>query len=125
MASRFGALVCLLGLVIGGAAHAGETASSRVSKPVIEAARGGQCVADPAFMRRNHMGLLKHQRDDTLRGGIRTGQYSLKECIDCHASKTTNSVAKSETNFCQSCHNYTAVKIDCFECHSNKPQVKP
>jgi hypothetical protein len=34
-------------------------------------------------------------------------------------------VAKSETNFCQSCHNYTAVKIDCFECHSNKPQVKP
>ena len=119
---RLGALVCL---VIGGALHAGEAASSRVSQPVIEVARGGQCVEDPAFMRRNHMKLLKHQRDDTLRGGVRTGKYSLKTCIDCHASKTTNSVAASDTNFCQSCHNYAAVKIDCFECHTNKPQVKP
>ena len=76
-------------------------------------------------MRRNHMKLLKHQRDDTLRGGVRTGKYSLKECIDCHASMTTNSVAAADTNFCQSCHNYAAVKIDCFECHTNKPQVKP
>ena len=122
---RLGALVCLLSLVISGALHAGEAVSSRVSQPVIEAARGGVCVADPAFMRRNHMQLLKHQRDDTLRGGIRSGQYSLKACIDCHASKTTNSVAASDTNFCQSCHTYAAVKLDCFECHSNKPQVKP
>ena len=82
-------------------------------------------MADSAFMRRNHMQLLKHQRDDTLRGGIRTGSYSLKTCIDCHASKTTDSVSASDTNFCQSCHLYAAVKIDCFECHSNTPQVKP
>ena len=119
------ALVLLLGFLVGGAVHGGETSASRVSQPVIEAARGGQCVGDPAFMRRNHMQLLKHQRDDTLRGGIRTGQYSLKTCIDCHASKTTNSVAASDTNFCQSCHTYAAVKLDCFECHTNKPQVKP
>jgi hypothetical protein len=117
-----GALVCLL---IGGALHAGEASASRVPQPVVESARGGQCVEDPALMRRNHMKLLKHQRDDTLRGGVRTGKYSLKECIDCHASKTSNSVAAAETNFCQSCHNYAAVKIDCFECHTNKPQVKP
>ena len=119
---RLGALVCLL---IGGVLHAGEASVSRVPQPVVESARGGQCVEDPAFMRRNHMKLLKHQRDDTLRGGVRTGKYSLKECIDCHASKTSNSVAAAETNFCQSCHNYAAVKIDCFECHTNKPQVKP
>jgi hypothetical protein len=125
MVSRFGATALLLGLLISGAVHAGEASTSRVAQPVIEAARGGQCVADPAFMRRNHMVLLKHQRDDTLRGGIRTGQYSLKACIDCHASKTTNSVAASDTNFCQSCHTYAAVKLDCFECHTNKPQVKP
>ena len=118
-------LLLLLGLLIGGVVHAGEASASRVSQPVIEAARGGQCVADTAFMRRNHMTLLKHQRDDTLRGGIRTGQYSLKTCIECHASKTTNSVAASDTNFCQSCHTYAAVKLDCFECHTNKPQVKP
>lgn len=125
MAPRFGVPVLLLGLMFGGVASASDGAASRVPQPVIEAARGGQCVADPAFMRRNHMGLLKHQRDDTLRGGIRTGKYSLKTCIDCHASQTTNSVAASDTNFCQSCHSYAAVKIDCFECHTNKPQVKP
>ncbi len=94
---------------------------SRVPQPVVEPARGGQCVEDPAFMRRNHMALLKHQRDDTLRGGVRTGKYKLQECIACHASQTTNSVTQASTNFCQSCHAYAAVKIDCFECHANQP----
>ena len=100
-------------------------ASTRVPQPVIEAARGDKCVEDPAFMRRNHMELLKHQRDETVHGGIRTGKYSLKACIACHASQTTGSVTAKDTNFCQSCHNYAAVKIDCFGCHANKPQVKP
>ena len=99
--------------------------SSHVPQPVIEAARGGSCVADPATMRRQHMVMLKHQRDDTLRGGIRTGQHSLKACIACHASQNTNSVTVSSSNFCQSCHNYAAVHIDCFECHANQPQAKP
>lgn len=98
-----------------------HVAASRVPQPVIEPARGGQCVEDPEFMRRNHMKLLKHQRDDTMHGGIRTGKYSLNACISCHASQTTGSVTASNTNFCQSCHNYAAVKIDCFECHANKP----
>ncbi|MDO8250389.1 MAG: hypothetical protein Q7T78_11840 [Rhodoferax sp.] len=116
-------------LAIGLAAAADSTgtqpAAGRVPQPVIEAARGGECVGDPAFMRRNHMKLLKHQRDDTLRGGIRTGNYSLKACIACHASQTSSSVNVASTNFCQSCHTYAAVKIDCFECHANKPAVKP
>lgn len=98
-----------------------QVSVGRVPQPVIESARGGQCVEDPAFMRRNHMELLKHQRDDTVRGGIRTGKYSLKACIECHASKTSGSVTVASTNFCQSCHSYAAVKIDCFECHANKP----
>ncbi|MBP8285705.1 MAG: hypothetical protein KAX57_02585 [Rhodoferax sp.] len=102
-------------------ALAQSTGSGRVPKPVIEPARGGQCVEDPAFMRRNHMLLLKHQRVDTLRGGIRTGKYSLQGCIECHASQTTNSVSASETNFCQSCHSYAAVSLDCFGCHASKP----
>ncbi len=109
---------------LAGVAHAATPAGSeRVPQPVIETARGGECVGDPAFMRRNHMKLLKHQRVDTLRDGIRGGQFSLKECVACHASQTSNSVASGSTNFCQSCHSYAAVKIDCFECHANKPQV--
>src|SRR5665647_2885825 len=94
------AVACVLlpfaGLVAANAA-APATAGTRVPQPVIEAARGGQCVADPAFMRRNHMDLLKHQRDDTLRGGVRTGQHSLKACIGCHASQSTGSVNAAET----------------------------
>ena len=71
-------------------------------------------------MRRSHMDLLKHQRDDTVHGGIRGAKFSLKGCIDCHASQQTGSVARAETNFCVSCHSYAAVKIDCFECHTGK-----
>lgn len=117
------ALVLCLSLVLAaGAAFAGD-AAGRTPLPVIEAAKQGtQCVADPAYMRRHHMDLLKHQRDDTVRGGIRGAKYSLKDCIDCHASQKTASVTKEETNFCVSCHSYAAVKIDCFECHTSKPR---
>lgn len=76
-------------------------------------------------MRRNHMDLLKHQRNETLHVGDRRGAYSLKDCIACHASQNTNSVAANNSNFCQSCHAYAAVRIDCFECHATQPQVKP
>lgn len=96
--------------------------AGRTPLPVVErAVQGSQCVAEPTVMRRNHMEMLKHQRVDTVRAGARSGQFSLKGCINCHASRETGSVAKSETNFCVSCHAYAAVKIDCFECHSSKP----
>ncbi|HEY0885916.1 MAG TPA: hypothetical protein VGE20_11570 [Ramlibacter sp.] len=96
--------------------------AGRTPLPVVErAVQGSQCVAEPAVMRRNHMEMLRHQRDDTVRAGARSGQFSLKGCINCHASRETGSVARAETNFCVSCHAYAAVKIDCFECHAAKP----
>ena len=110
----------LFGLLVA-ASGAFAADNGRTPKPVIEAAVAGtQCVEPPAVMRRMHMEFLKHQRDDTVRGGIRGAKYSLKDCIDCHANQKTASVAKAESNFCVSCHSYTAVKIDCFECHSSK-----
>ncbi len=94
-------------------------------QPKVEPAKAGtSCVAEPSFMRRNHMKLLKHQRDDTLRGGDRQGKFSLKECVECHASQKTHSVT-GEGNFCQSCHAYAAVSIDCFECHASTTAKKP
>lgn len=122
---RLDALLLLLGLLMGGVVHAGDTTAARVLQPVIEKARGGECVADPAFMRRNHMQLLMHQRDETLRGGNRSGNYSLKACIACHASQISQSVNAQASNFCQSCHTYAAVKIDCFECHAATPAGAP
>jgi len=86
-------------------------------------AKGDKCVRDEDYMRRNHMTLLKHQRDDTMRKGIRSTQYSLKGCIECHASPKNNSVIGTNENFCQGCHSYAAVKLDCFECHSSKPKA--
>jgi hypothetical protein len=104
-----------------GAALAQATASGRVPRPAIEKARGESCVADPTFMRLNHMDLLKHQRNETVHRGVRDLRSSLKDCIECHASRATGSVAAAPTDFCASCHAYAAVKVDCFECHASKP----
>lgn len=80
----------------------------------------GKCVEDTAFMRRNHMELIKHQRDLTVHEGIRTTQHSLANCVNCHADKTTGRVTGSKEAFCEGCHAYAAVKLDCFECHTDK-----
>jgi hypothetical protein len=123
MLSRLLRLAGLLLPLLASSAMAADppAAVSRVPQPVIEPARGGQCVEAPEVMRRKHMDYLKHQRDETLRGGIRGAKYSLKACIACHASQATNSVTAAPTNFCISCHSYAAVKIDCFECHATQP----
>ncbi len=91
-----------------------------VPKPVVKIEQPGECVAPPEVMRRTHMDLLKHQRDKTLREGQRGAKNSLNGCIDCHASKVSGSVLGSNENFCQGCHAYVAVKLDCFECHQPK-----
>lgn len=92
-------------------------------KPVItKAVKGEQCVEPTEVIRRNHMKFLDHHRDQAVIEGVRTKKHSLKECINCHASEKTGSVAASKDDFCVSCHSYAAVKIDCFDCHSTKPQ---
>jgi hypothetical protein len=93
-------------------------AESTTPKPDI--GKGGQCVKDAQWMRLNHMHLLKHQRDETVRKGMREEQNSLKNCVECHASLSNNSVVAREDGFCVACHRFEAVKIDCFECHASK-----
>ena len=91
--------------------------------PKLDIGKGGQCVDDPKFMRKNHMKMIVHQREETMRKGIRGGKYSLAACVDCHASKVDNSVLGGDDHFCQGCHEFAAVKIDCFECHSSNRKV--
>ncbi len=88
-------------------------------KPAIKIENPGQCIAPAEEMRKNHMEMLHHQRDRTMRQGIRGEKASLNECINCHASKTTGSVLGKE-GFCQECHSYAAVKLDCWDCHQPK-----
>lgn len=89
-----------------------------VAAPKLDIGKGGQCVKDTQWMRKNHMHLLRQQRDEVLRKGIRDERLSLKNCIECHASIKDDSVIARDDSFCAACHRYEAVKIDCFECHS-------
>ena len=104
-------------------AHSGEAHPQRTPVPEMTAEGGGKCIAPPEEMRRNHMEMLKHQRDRTLRQGIRGEPASLNACIECHASKKTGSVL-GKGAFCESCHSYAAVKLDCWDCHQPKAGFK-
>ncbi len=89
------------------------------SAPVLDRARSGPCVEDPKVMRRVHMDLLLHGRDDTVLHGVRDPKHDLAGCVDCHASKSDGKVVGTDAHFCQGCHAYASVKLDCFECHSS------
>jgi len=118
-------LVCLSSLANVVYAQDSVNMDAGVPLPAIPMGQGDSCVKDTDFMRRNHMDLLKHQRDETLLKGLRGEQYSLKECISCHAvygpDATPLTVASPE-HFCRSCHDYAAVSIDCFQCHASRPE---
>jgi hypothetical protein len=104
-------------LALAGFADAGDPRARRVALPVVKIEKGEACVAPTGQMRRDHMTMLLHQRDGTLRQGLRELRFSLKNCIDCHASRETGSVLGKD-GFCSSCHAYAAVSMDCFECHT-------
>jgi hypothetical protein len=80
------------------------------------------CVEPTAEMRRNHMEYILHQRDETVHRGIRTKQHSLEQCINCHVSDAADAPRySSDKHFCNSCHTFAAVRIDCFQCHADRP----
>ena len=114
---RIAALILAAALAAGVAADTGPRKAQRVPLPIVKIENGEACVAPVEEMRRNHMTMLFHQRDRTLRDGVRTTRFSLKNCVECHASRKTGSVL-GEEGFCSTCHEYAAVKMDCFECHS-------
>ena len=78
------------------------------------------------YWRVNHPALLSHDRDATVIDGIRNVDASLAECVSCHAVKGADAApvpVTSEQHFCRVCHDYVAVKIDCFQCHNSLPDV--
>jgi len=113
--------VCII-FANGAALAAGEVDSL----PKYPEPAGEKCVEPTDVMRREHMNFILHQRDETMHKGIRgiTAKHSLKECIDCHAGYDEQGKAvaiNDEGQFCESCHSYTAVSIDCFGCHRATP----
>ena len=118
----FGALGAVLALGWVVPVQAADTPpAGRVPAPTVKIQKGEKCVEPTEEMRRNHMDMILHQRDRTVHDGIRSVKHSLKNCIDCHADPKTNSVIGKD-GFCESCHTYAAVSMDCFECHSPSPR---
>lgn len=97
-----------------------------ISQPQIPQAKGDVCIAPTEFMRRNHMNMLTHDRDKTVKFGDREIKASLKDCVACHAVKGADGRAITSDDpkfFCRTCHDYVAVKIGCFECHASRPGI--
>ena len=98
---------------------------SGIRPDVPEPLRGDSCVEDTDDMRRNHMDYLKGHRDEVMHRGIRTKKYSLKECLGCHVPPEGEARAAGRSegdHFCQNCHEYAGVHLDCFQCHNTRPQ---
>lgn len=99
--------------------------------PQLPRGKGTTCVEPLEVMRRNHMDFLNHERDLTVRGGIRGRKHSLTGCIACHAQRAGGRDRDRDPGafiridapgqFCHACHEFTGVKMDCFECHAAVP----
>ncbi|WP_217125158.1 hypothetical protein [Hydrogenophilus thiooxidans] len=68
-------------------------------------------------MRRDHPKMLHEQKHRTVVLGERGARVQLAQCVSCHAGAQSHSVVASERDFCRACHDYVAVKLDCFHCH--------
>ncbi len=101
-------------------------ANATADGPVLQMPAGRtHCVRDTAWMRRNHMKLLMHVRDDVVYQGVRHKDETLPGCMNCHVSRLADGSYPSVTSpkfFCNSCHGYAGVKTDCFSCHTNRPE---
>lgn len=109
--------------MVTGMANAQDSSANSLY-PVIPKALGDPHPEGNDFMRINHMKLMRHDRDETVRLGNRDIEYSIKECVACHVVAGPDALpiaADDNQHFCSACHVYAAVKIDCFQCHNSKP----
>ena len=94
--------------------------------PSVPAATGESHPEGNEYMRKFHMEMMKHDRDLTMRDGNRSIEASLKECFDCHTVKDEETgdpvTYQDERHFCRTCHDFAAVKVDCFMCHRSTPE---
>ena len=99
-----------------------ETPLPTIHEPSDESLK---CIHPEDEMRRNHMNYILHERDETMYEGIRDEPASLANCINCHVEpndKGEIAGIKSKEHFCNGCHQYASVQIDCFQCHADRPQ---
>ena len=99
-----------------------ETPFPTIHEPSDESLK---CIHPEDEMRRNHMNYILHERDETMHEGIRGEPEGLANCINCHVEPNDNGEIAgidSKEHFCNGCHQYASVQIDCFQCHADRPQ---
>ncbi len=112
----------LIGFSLLSTSAVAETPFPTIHEPTDESVK---CIQPEDVMRREHMNYILHERDETMHEGIRGEPKSLANCINCHVEPNENGeIAGIETkeHFCNACHQYAAVQIDCFQCHADRPQ---
>jgi len=105
---------------------ASTSAQADAPKPVLPEPLGERCVEPTEVMRARHWEFILHQRDETVHRGIRTTKHSLKNCLECHVRANEAGEyprANSAEHYCSACHIYAGVRIDCFECHADRPHA--
>jgi len=115
-------LYALIGFTLLSTSAVAETPLPTVPEPSDESLK---CIHPEHEMRRNHMNYILHERDETVHEGVRNQPGSLAACIDCHVEpndKGEIAGIESEEHFCNACHQYASVQIDCFQCHADRPQ---
>jgi predicted CXXCH cytochrome family protein len=125
--TRKSSIAILAGMLLGLMSVLGSVQAGEAVEGSAKADKLDECVAPTQDMRRNHFEMIKHQRDLTVHQGIRKTDDSLAGCVDCHAQKDAAGAAvavNSEGQFCAGCHEYAAVSIDCFSCHTAVPGGK-
>jgi hypothetical protein len=104
------------------AGRAAPVPEPKIDTPEIKKMAVKQCVEDKVYMRTTHMQLVNVWRDEALRENNREfinqkGEkyvISLQNtCLKCHSNKK---------EFCDACHNYTAVAPYCWDCHIVPPE---
>ncbi|ESQ10537.1 MAG: hypothetical protein N838_18780 [Thiohalocapsa sp. PB-PSB1] len=119
---------CLIAIGLAGALLALSSQAEDVGGFVLESSKAAtldHCVEPTEYMRRNHMELIRHQRDTTVYGGIRSTKHSMAGCVGCHVGYDDNHQPlpiNAEHQFCESCHDYAAVTLNCFDCHATVPE---
>ena len=130
VARRTGVTLTNIGLALllfSGALNVNANADANKILPDLPRGKGENCVEPTELMRKNHIRYLTHQRDLTVRFGLRPPRHSLVGCVQCHAQKNSQGrfiAVDAPGQFCQSCHAFTGVKLDCFECHATTPDTE-
>jgi len=123
VAATLAALLSLAGVGLAAVAQATGVGDFVVAGS--PAAKLDHCVEPTEYMRRYHYELIRHQRDTTVYGGIRSTKHSLEGCVECHVGYDADHkpiAVNAKHQFCNACHSYAAVTLNCFDCHATVPE---